>query len=307
MTQQERKRLLMITSTASVLVAIILILAKAYAWHLSGSVSLLASLLDSVVDSLASLISLFAIRYALVPADSDHRFGHGKAEALAGLGQAAFIGISALYLLWQAVEHIITPVELEAPVISIGVMVFSILVTSLLLLLQRYTIKRTGSTAIAADRLHYAADMAVNLSIIVALLLAAVGLTRADGIIGLGIALYILWSAWRLGAETIQLLLDREMPEDVRAAISSVVAQHDKALGFHELRTRQSGYTLFIQLHVDMDENMPLKEAHALAESIEAGIKQRYPASDVIIHEDPVSVAPQVALPAADELPAAPS
>lgn len=288
------KRLLMLTSLASVAVALLLIAAKALAWQQSGSVSLLASLLDSVVDSLASVINLLAIRYALVPADAEHRFGHGKAEALAGLGQSVFIGMSALFLLWQAMGRAITPVELEAPGISVSVMVFSIFLTGLLLLLQRYTIKRTGSTAIGADRLHYLSDLAVNLGIIVALLLAAAGLPRFDGIIGVAIAVYILVSAWQLGGASVQLLLDREMSDAVRQEIGAIVAKHELALGFHDLRTRQSGYTQFIQLHVDMDENLSLRDAHALAESIEMGIRARFPAADVIIHEDAVAVTPHV-------------
>lgn len=290
----EHKRLLMLTSLASVAVALLLIGAKALAWHLSGSVSLLASLLDSVVDSIASLVNLFAIRYALVPADAEHRFGHGKAEALAGLGQSAFIGISALFLLWQAMGRVITPVPLEDTSIGVGVMLFSILLTGLLLLLQRHTIARTGSTAVSADRLHYFSDLAVNVGIIVALLLAAAGLPRFDGLIGLAIGVYILVAAWQLGGESVQLLLDREMPDEVRTSISNIVASHELALGFHDLRTRQSGYTQFIQLHVDMDERLSLKEAHALAESIERAIRTRYPAADVIIHEDAVAVTPHV-------------
>lgn len=302
----DHKRILMLTSLASVAVALALIAAKALAWHQSGSVSLLASLLDSVVDSLASVINLFAIRYALVPADSEHRFGHGKAEALAGLGQSVFIGGSALFLLWQGMGRVITPVELEAPAISVAVMVFSILLTGLLLLLQRQTIKRTGSTAIRADRLHYFSDLAVNLSIIVALLLAAAGLPRFDGIIGVLIAVYILVSAWQLGGESVQLLLDREMPDEVRQTIGAIVASHELALGFHDLRTRQSGYTQFIQLHVDMDENLSLREAHALAESIEKAIRARFPAADVIIHEDAVALTPHVPVSGADGSPASP-
>ncbi len=288
------RRLLLLTGAASVLVALVLIVAKVIAWQMSGSVSLLGSLLDSVVDSLASVINLFAVRYALIPADSDHRWGHGKAEALAGLGQAVFIGISAIVLLWQAVGRVWHPVPMEAAAVGVGVMVFSIVLTGLLLLLQAYTIRRTKSTAIGADHLHYFSDMAVNVGIIIAILLAAAGLPRMDGIIGIAIAVYIFFEAWKLGGETIQLLLDHEMSEDVRTEVASIVAQHDLALGFHDLRTRQSGYTQFIQLHVDMDESLPLAVSHDLAERIELDIKRCFPAADVIIHQDPVKVTPYV-------------
>lgn len=294
------KHLLIITGLASVAVAFILILAKAVAWYLSGSVGILASLLDSVVDSLASLLNLLAIRYALIPPDWDHRFGHGKAESLASLGQAAFISLSSVVLIWQGVGRIFTPVPLTAPVVSIGVMLFSILLTGLLILLQRHTLKRTNSEAIGADRLHYTSDFATNVGIIVALIFAEMGFTRFDGIVGVVIGVYILVSAWQMGSKAAQLLLDREISSTVRAEIGAIVARHEQALGFHDLRTRQSGYTQFIQLHVDMDERLPLREAHALADRIEADIRQHYPSADVIIHQDPVTLAPHVAVPRVD-------
>lgn len=295
--ENPHRQLLLLTGVASVVVAVLLILAKAIAWHLSGSVGVLASLLDSIVDSLASLINLLAIRYALIPPDWDHRFGHGKAEALASLGQATFISLSSLVLIWQGVGRIFTPVPLDAPVVSIGVMVFSIALTGLLILLQRYTIARTGSMAIGADRLHYATDLTVNLGIIVALVFAEMGFPRFDGMIGVAIGVYILTSAWQMGSEAAQLLLDREISSNVRAEIGAIVARHEQALGFHDLRTRQSGYTQFIQLHVDMDENMSLRDAHTLADRIEADIRHRYPAADVIIHQDPVALTPHVPVP----------
>lgn len=288
------RSLLTLTAMASVAVAVTLIVTKAGAWYMSGSVSLLASLLDSVVDSLASLINLLAIRYALVPADAEHRFGHGKAEALASLGQSVFIGSSALYLLWQALQSIVNPAPVEHTSLGIAVMLFAILLTAMLLVLQRYTLHKTASQAIAGDWLHYASDVVMNLGIILALLLAAAGWPLADGLIGLLVAAWILRSAWKLGYDSVQLLLDREIEGDVRADISAIVASHEQALGFHELRTRQSGYTQFIQLHVDMDEDMPLKDAHALVEAIELDIRQRYPQADVIIHEDPVPLTPRV-------------
>lgn len=290
------KHLLTFTAIASVAVAVILIVTKAVAWQMSGSVSLLASLLDSVMDSLASLINLIAIRYALVPADAEHRFGHGKAEALAGLGQSIFIGLSAVYLLWQAIGRALDPQPLAHTDVSVAVMLFSIVLTAVLIIWQRRVIRLTGSTAIAADWLHYVSDLVVNVGIILALLLTAAGLLRADGIIGIIIAVCIFYSAWRLGAESVQLLLDREIVGDVRADIGAIVARHDQALGFHDLRTRQSGYTQFIQLHVDMDETLSLRAAHDLAEAIETDIRQAYPQADVIIHEDPVAVSPHVAV-----------
>lgn len=288
--------LLLITGAASVIMAITLIILKGGAWHLSGSVSLLASLLDSVMDSFASLINFFAIRYSLQPADEEHRFGHGKAEALAGLGQAVLIAISALFLAKEAIEKLIEPQATMAVGIAIWVMVISIVLTFLLLLLQRYTVKRTGSTAIEADSLHYVSDLAVNAGIIAALVASFYGHYWVDGTVAMLIALYILRAAWGIGSESAQLLLDREIPGDVREDIGAIVGLHPQALGFHQLRTRQSGRTQFIQLHVDMDENLPLREAHDLAESIEMNIRERYPMADVIIHEDPVKASPLVSV-----------
>ena len=240
------------------------------------------------------MLSGIGSNYSLVPADDEHRFGHGKAEALAGLGQAVLIGGSALFLLKEAVLKLIEPAPLEATALGVGVMVFSIVLTALLLLLQRYVVRRTGSTAIDADALHYVSDLAVNLGIIFTLIVAGYGFEEIDGIVGLAIALYILRSAWKIGSDSTQLLLDHELPGEVRDVISAVVAEQEDALGFHDLRTRQSGRTQFIQLHVDMDETLSLRDAHDLGERIRAGIVEHYPAAEVIIHHDPVAERPHV-------------
>ncbi|MFP1682883.1 cation diffusion facilitator family transporter [Alloalcanivorax sp. C16-1] len=292
----QARRLLTLAASASVATALILIAVKSVAWTLTGSVSLLASLIDSIMDSLASLVNFAAIRYSLVPADDEHRFGHGKAEALAGLGQSLLIAGSALYLLREAVLKLLDPQPLEATGLGVGVMVFSIVLTALLLVVQKYVVRRTGSTAIDADSLHYLSDLAVNAGIIVALVLSGFGFIEADGLVGLVIALYIFYSAWKIGWDAVQLLLDRELPGEVRDVIGTVVAEHAQALGFHDLRTRQSGRTQFIQLHVDMDERLSLREAHDLGERIRADIVAHYPAAEVIIHHDPVPNPPHVSV-----------
>lgn len=295
------RSLLLVTGAASVIMAIALIILKGGVWQLSGSVSLLASLLDSVMDSFASLINFLAIRYSLQPADEEHRFGHGKAEALAGLGQAGLIAVSALFLGKEALEKLITPQATAEIGLAIWVMVISIVLTFLLLWLQHYTVKRTGSTAIEADSLHYLSDLGVYVGIIIALIASLYGHFWVDGTVAMLIALYILKAAWGIGSESAQQLLDREIPGDVREDVSIIVGQHPQALGFHQLRTRQSGRTQFIQLHVDMDEQLSLREAHDLAESIEMKIRERYPMADVIIHEDPVKASPIAALPVETE------
>ena len=295
-TKSSDSSLLLITAAASILVALTLIVLKGGVWWVSGSVSLLASLIDSVMDSLASLVNFLAIRYSLQPADEEHRFGHGKAEALAGLGQAVLIGISALLLGREAIDKLINPQPVGELNLAIAVMVVSIVLTFLLLMLQRYTVRRTGSTAIEADSLHYLSDLAVNVGIIAALVASVFGHLWVDGTVAMLIALYILRAAWGIGSESTQLLLDREISGDVREEISAIVGAHPQALGFHQLRTRQSGRTQFIQLHVDMDERMSLREAHDLAEDIEMKIREKFPMADVIIHEDPVKASPLVAV-----------
>lgn len=287
-------RLLLLAALSSVATALVLIAAKTVAWLMTGSVSMLASLVDSVMDSMASLINFFAIRYSLVPADEEHRFGHGKAEALAGLGQALFIAGSSVFLIHQSVLKLMNPTPIEASMVGIGVMVVSIVLTFGLLLIQRYVIRQTGSTAIEADSLHYVSDLAVNVGIIAVLAVSGMGWLWLDGAVGLAIALFILRSAWHIASEASQLLLDREMPGDVRNRISAIVSSHPEALGFHDLRTRQSGRTCFIQLHLDMDQNLTLRLAHDLADRIQTAIENDFPGADVIIHLDPVAVGPKV-------------
>lgn len=291
---RSHRKLLMGAAVASMLTATVLIAAKTVAWIMTGSVSLLASLVDSLMDSIASAINFFAIRYSLVPADEEHRFGHGKAEALAGLGQSVFIAGSSVFLLVEAVNKLMQPTPLAATMLAVAVMAFSIAMTALLLMIQRYVIRRTGSTAIAADSLHYFSDLAVNVGIILAILASAAGYHWVDGAGGMLVAIYILRSSWHIGHESTQLLLDRELPGDVRDVISAVVAEHPDALGFHDLRTRQSGHTQFIQLHVDMDQDLSLKAAHDLAERIAEAIRRRYPRAEVLIHQDPVPAFPRV-------------
>lgn len=284
----EHGRLVMMAGVASVGAAVLLIAVKFGTWLATDSVSVLASLVDSLMDSLASVLNLLAIRYSLVPADAEHRFGHGKAEALAGLGQALFIAASAVYLFVVAVTRTLDPQPIASTGLGVGVMVFSIVATLALVAFQRHVVRRTGSTAIAADSLHYVTDVAVNASIIVALIAARFGYLRVDGVVGLIIAVYIVHAAWRIAREAIQLLLDREIPGDVREAITAIVLRHPTVLGLHDLRTRQSGRTRFIQLHVDMDQDMSLLAAHDLAEQVEQDILERFPDAQVIIHLDPV-------------------
>lgn len=296
----ENARLLRLVSIASVLTALLLIAVKTWAWFLTGSVSLLASLVDSSMDAIASLINFFAIRYALMPADDEHRFGHGKAEALAAVGQAMFIAGSAGFLLLHAIDRILEPAPVTATGVGIAVMLFSIAATALLVLFQRYVIRRTRSTAVSADSLHYVGDLLVNASIIVALLAAAAGYLAVDAWIAIAIAGYILWNAWSIVSGALVHLLDREVSEDVREEILRIAGAQPGVLGVHDLRTRLSGQHMFVQLHMEMDRDIPLWQAHETAETVEQAILARFPGSDVIVHQDPVATVPACPVDARD-------
>ena len=282
-----RVRLLRLATWWSVATAVVLILAKGAAWFHTGSVSLLASLIDSLMDAAASVINLVAVRWSLQPADEEHRFGHGKAESLAGLAQSAFICGSALLLLTEAVDRISHPRALEGVTLGIWVMVFSIVATVVLLWVQRYTIRHTGSVAIKADSLHYFTDLLTNLSVIAALFLAVSGWPLADAIFGLAIGAYILYGAISIARESVQHLMDRELPEEVQQEIAAIVLEQPEVRAIHDLRTRQAGQTRFIQLHIEMDGGMTLSRAHAIGDAVMLRLKRAMPDADIMIHQDP--------------------
>lgn len=285
---QDTARLLRLATTASVATASVLILAKLVAWLMTGSVAVLASLVDSLMDAAASLINFFAVRYSLKPADAEHRFGHGKAEPLAGLAQAAFIAGSSVFLMLQAVDRLLHPVALQAAGAGIGVMLFAMAATLGLLAVQRYVIRRTGSTAIKADALHYATDLLTNTAVLVGLFLAAAGWPVADPLLALAVAFYILFSAGQIALEAWHLLLDREVPDTLRQEILSAARNDERVLGVHDLRTRRSGQTLFVQLHLEIDGGISLAEAHAIGDSAEARILAVAEGAELLIHTDPV-------------------
>ena len=286
----QRRRLLHLATTASVVTAGVLIAAKLVAWVLTGSVSILASLVDSVMDAMASLVNLFAVRYSLRPADTEHRYGHGKAEALAGLAQSAFVAGSAVFLVLESVDRVLRPQPLTALPVGIAVILFAMLATTLLVAIQRHVIRKTGSTAIKADALHYVSDLATNAAILLALLLGAMGWLGLDPWFALGIAAYILHSAWRIGRDAVDLLMDRELPPEVRRRVAELAYEPTEVRGVHDLRTRQSGHTYFIQFHLELDDALPLHRAHGVADAVEERLRDEFPDAEVIIHQDPASV-----------------
>ena len=287
-TSAEHARLLRMATNASLAVASILIVSKAIAWWFSGSVSLLAGLTDSLLDGVASFLNLLAVRYALRPADDDHRYGHGKAEALAGMAQALFIGVSAVLIGGQALERLQNPQPLGDATLGIAVMLLSLALTVALLLVQAKVIRITGSTAVRADSLHYRSDLLLNGSILVALVLARFGWPQLDAFFGLGIALYILWSALQIARESAAILMDKELPGDVSEQMLALACSVPGVLGAHDLRTRVSGNHWFVQVHLELPGAMPLTEAHGLCDEAAAAIHRAYPKAEVLVHADPV-------------------
>ncbi|OCG11145.1 divalent metal cation transporter FieF [Gilliamella sp. wkB292] len=277
---------------SAVLISIILIIIKLLTCWLTGSISLLASLLDSSIDLLASGLNFFLVRYALKPADDDHTFGHGKAESLAALAQSTFIIGSATIVLLSSVKSVISPSEIQVPLLGIIISIISTVITAFLVLYQKYVIKLTRSKAIEADMLHYSSDMLMNIAVIFALALSWYGVTYADAFFAFFIALYICYNAYQIAYNAIQDLLDRALPDSDNAKIAEIIATYPDVRGFHDLKTRQAGPLKFIQLHLELDDDMPLIQAHAIADSVEKRLSEEFSPATVIIHQDPISVVP---------------
>jgi ferrous-iron efflux pump FieF len=288
---EENGRLMRLATYASVTVACLLIALKAGAWIATESISMLSTLVDSLLDALASIVNLIAVRHALTPADREHRFGHGKAEALAALAQSAFIGGSAVLLLFQAGERFIRPRPLSAPEVGIWVMVVSIVLTILLVAFQLWVVRRTQSVAISADSLHYKGDVLVNIAVIVALVLGTwFGLTYADPIFGAAIAGYILFNAWLIVRSALDMLMDRELPDEDRARIQEIALAHPEVESLHDMRTRRSGPISFIQFHLVMGADMSLLKAHEISDEVERELRETFPDAEILIHQDPTGI-----------------
>ncbi|KOC87985.1 CDF family cation-efflux transporter FieF [Winslowiella iniecta] len=285
-------RLVNAAAIAATILASLLLMIKIFAWWHTGSVSVLAALVDSLVDIAASLTNLLVVRYSLQPADAEHTFGHGKAESLAALAQSMFISGSALFLFLTGLQHLASPATMHAPLVGIIVTVIALISTLFLVAFQRWVVRKTRSQAIRADMLHYQSDVVMNGAILLALALSWYGFARADALFALGIGVWILYSALRMGYEAVQSLLDRALPDSERNDIIAIVTAWPGVRGAHELRTRQSGPTRFIQLHLEMDDHLPLVQAHRVAEQIEQALLLRFPGADIIIHQDPCSVVP---------------
>jgi ferrous-iron efflux pump FieF len=286
--EKERGRLTARAALASVGTALFLLLLKGFAaWH-TGSVAMLGSLADTGLDLLASLVTLYGVRVAAEPADHDHRFGHGKAEALAALFQVALITASAAGIGWRAIVALSEDRTTADAEFGIGVSIVAIAATFGLLAYQRRIIARTGSVAIQADNVHYQSDLLLNLSVIAALVLDQyLGLTGADPVFGIAISLWLAWGAFKASSHAIDQLMDKEWPEEERQRFLAAAAGHEELRGIHDFRTRRAGSRDFAQFHMYVDPDMTVREAHRVMDEVEALIARDFPEVEVLIHLDP--------------------
>jgi cation diffusion facilitator family transporter len=286
-----RSRLVIRATVASMATAAIIIIAKTIAWATTDSSSVLASLIDSLLDIISSFINFLAARYAMQPPDSEHRFGHGKAEDLAVLVQSSFFIISGIFVTIIAVKKIITPQELDNSELGVWLVIFSLAISALLMIYQTYVIKSTSSNIIKADRLHYFTDFFTNGAVIVSLFLSIFLKSKIiDPIFAIMIAIYMLYEAFKLFKEAFRNLMDHEFSETDKRLLQQIITSHKDVKGFHDLKTRHSGSKPIIQFHLEMDGKVSLYEAHTIAEAVETLIKQKFKNAEVIIHQDPEGV-----------------
>src|SRR6476646_4523723 len=273
---------------ASVALALILLIGKTWAAYATGSTAMLGSLADTALDVIASITTLVGVRIAAVPADSDHRFGHGKAEALVALAQVALISVSAIGIAWRAIDRLMHGAQTEAMGLGIVVSLFAIAGTFALLWYQKQVIARTGSVAIKTDNVHYKSDLMLNGAVIVALVLEqAFHIAGADALFGIAIALWLMWGAFRASKEAVNQLMDREWPEEERQAFLDATSSYPELQGLHDFRTRKSGTSRFVQFHVWVPADWTVQQAHDRLDRVEEDLQHRFPGTEILIHVDP--------------------
>ena len=272
----------------SVATALVLVVIKVLAWLASDSVALLASMADSGLDLLASLATFFAVRYAVTPPDAEHRYGHGKVEAFASLVQAGLVFASAALIGQEAIGHLIRSQPVQNTGWAIAVMGVSLVLTALLVIAQSRVLKQASSVAVSGDRAHYFSDFAANIAALIGLgAVALTGWTGYDAIAGLAVAALLLWAAINVFRESSGQLMDRELSDEARSQIVKLATEEPQVLGVHQLRTRASGPYVHIQMHIDLDPDLSLQEAHHLVIAAESRVLSAFPAADLIIHPDP--------------------
>jgi ferrous-iron efflux pump FieF len=275
-------------AVASVALAVLLLAGKAWAAWETDSTAMLASLADTALDVIASLTTLAGIRIAAIPADHDHRFGHGKAEALVALAQVGLITFSAIGIGWHAADRLLYGGQSEALDLGVSVSLAAIAATLALLWYQRGVIARTGSVAIKTDNVHYKSDLMLNSAVIAALVLdQSLGLRGADAIFGIAIALWLVWGAYRASIEAVNQLMDKEWPEHERQAFLTAAADYPELRGLHDMRTRKSGTLRFVQFHVWVPADWTVRQAHDRLDEVEQSLQARFPGTEFLIHVDP--------------------
>lgn len=289
--RKEKERLLKLATRLSVLVASTLIVIKCIAWIKTGSVAMLGSLLDSVLDGAAAVLNLMFVRRALRPADQRYRFGHGKAEPVGGMFQSMIIGASAFFLVAESIRRLVEPQMPGNSRLGIVIMLISSALVGLLVLFQRYVVRKTGSMVVSADALHGFGDIMINLGVIVALVIS----TRFDApwfdpVVGIVLAGVLIRGAWEIGTKALQHLMDREFSEQDRVKIREIAIAHPQVTDIHDLRTRSAGLSSFIQLHIELDGELNLNEAHEIADDVELSIRKQFPEAEVLIHQDPYGI-----------------
>jgi ferrous-iron efflux pump FieF len=288
---RDAQRLMRMATVASMSVAVVLIGAKTTAWLVTESVSMLSSLVDSSLDFLASLVTFIAVRQALVPPDADHRFGHGKAEALAGLAQAGFIAASGGGLLLTVGDRLLHPHKVHYELLGVAISAFAVVLTVGLVTFQNHVVRKSGSVAIGADRAHYMTDLVSNFSVGAALFVSGrFDLPIVDAVVAAAVALYLMHGAWRVGRGSLDVLMDRELADADRLRIVEIAKRHPDVQDIHDLRTRSAGLTKFIQLHVELDPSLSLTRAHEIGDQVEAEIQKAFPDAEIILHVDPFGV-----------------
>ena len=278
-------------SIASLLVASTLIALKYYGWAATNSISLLGSLADSLIDFLASVFVFIAISYSLLPADAKHRFGYDKSEGLAAFIQSLLIGISGIYVCFEAITRLLNPSQINQPNIAIWIILVSIALTIALIVYQKYVVKKSQSMAIESDQYHYLTDTFINLSVLFSIVIT--GWTRftfIDAVVGLLISGVVLYTAFILLKKSFKILLDQEIQSSHRDQIRKIALQHPQVLGFHDLRTRDTGRKYIIQFHLELDPKMSLLESHRITDEVTDNVLDVYPNSELIIHTDPLGI-----------------
>ena len=288
----EKNRLKRAATIASVALAISLSLLKTFGALYTGSLAVLSSMIDSLADIFASSITFIAVKISSKPADSNHRYGHGKVEAVSALIQSAFVAGSGIFVMYDGFSRMLKPVTIEQTGAGILIMSVSLIATLALIVFQKYVAQKTRSQAIAADSAHYTVDVVTNVSIILTLIVVKLfHISWFDTLTAFTVSSYLIYNAYKLARDALALLTDKELGEEIRLNIKKIVLSHDFAKGIHDLRTRDLGGIFMFEFHLELDGDLSLYQAHEYTDAVEASLLRVYPGAQIIIHEDPAGLA----------------